>query len=252
MGSRHEAPPGGRRSPGGRGHAPARPRGHAAARPRKWAAAVAPLLALTLLAGGWLRAGGAGEGAEDAAPRRCVTCASSRSARDRSPAVRSAWRSSSNRSRREPPEAIPEVSSGALEGGPGGGLSPAELAKAYEYSPTEGVPGQTIALIDAGNDPSIEEDLEVFDKNYGIPACTTANGCFKKVSETGSTTELPPNAGTRRWRRRSTSRRLAPSVDVQDPLVESKGGYADESEARPSSWERPRSPTRTVGRGSRR
>lgn len=94
------------------------------------------------------------------------------------------------------PGAIAEVSSGASEEGPNGGLSPAQLAKAYEYSPTEGGGGQTIALIDDDNDPKIEEDLAVFDKQYGFPECTTANGCFKKVSETGSTTELPPNVGT--------------------------------------------------------
>ena len=80
--------------------------------------------------------------------------------------------------------------------GLGGGLTPAQLAKAYEYSPTEGGAGQTIAVIDDDNDPNIEEDLGVFDKQYGLPECTTANGCFKKVSETGSTTALPPNVGT--------------------------------------------------------
>ena len=30
-----------------------------------------------------------------------------------------------------------------------------------------------------------------FDSNYGLAECTTANGCFKKVGQTGSTTSLP-------------------------------------------------------------
>ncbi len=131
------------------------------------------------------------------------------------------------------PEAIPEVSSGAGEG-LGGGLTPAQLAKAYEYSPTEGAPGQTIALIDEDNDPKIEEDLAVFDKQYSLPECTTANGCFKKVSETGSTTELPPNVGTEALETTldvETARAVCQTCRIL--LVEGNGAYtyASDSEA---------------------
>jgi Putative Ig domain/Fibronectin type III domain len=39
-------------------------------------------------------------------------------------------------------------------------------------------------------------DLAVYRTQYGLPACTTANGCFKKVNQSGSTTNLPrSNAG---------------------------------------------------------
>ena len=38
--------------------------------------------------------------------------------------------------------------------------------------------GQTVAIVDAYNDPKIEKDLGTFDAQYGLPACTTANGCF--------------------------------------------------------------------------
>ena len=34
--------------------------------------------------------------------------------------------------------------------------------------------------------------------NYGLPACTTTNGCFTKVGQTGSTSSLPP-ADTSGW-----------------------------------------------------
>jgi hypothetical protein len=94
------------------------------------------------------------------------------------------------------PGAVPQIVGNVGGEGIGGGLTPSQLAKAYEYSPTESGYGQTIALIDEDNDPNIEEDLGVFDKQYKLPECTSANGCFKKVSETGSTTELPPNVGT--------------------------------------------------------
>ena len=51
--------------------------------------------------------------------------------------------------------------------------------------------GRTVAIVDAYDDPTAEADLKVYRSQYGLPACTTANGCFKKVSQTGSTTSLP-------------------------------------------------------------
>jgi hypothetical protein len=80
---------------------------------------------------------------------------------------------------------------GASESGPAGGLTPGQLASAYEYDSTEGGAGQTVAIVDAYDEPNIEADLGKFDENYKLAECTTANGCFKKVSQTGSTTELP-------------------------------------------------------------
>ncbi len=80
---------------------------------------------------------------------------------------------------------------GALESGPAGGLTPEELASVYGYSPAVGGSGQTIALVDAFDDPNIESDLATFDTEYGIAQCTKANGCFTKVSQSGSATLLP-------------------------------------------------------------
>jgi PKD repeat protein len=98
----------------------------------------------------------------------------------------------------EPGVAQYTAGDGALESGPAGGLTPAELASAYGYSPTAGGSGQTLAIVDAYDDPSIESDLEAFDTEYGIAACTEANGCFTKVSQTGSTVSLPA-ADTTGW-----------------------------------------------------
>jgi subtilase family serine protease len=83
------------------------------------------------------------------------------------------------------------AAAGAVSTGPAGGLTPADLASAYSYSPSAGGGGQTVAIVDAYDDPKIEEDLATFDSHYGLSACTTANGCFKKVGQTGSTTVLP-------------------------------------------------------------
>ncbi|MGA3030843.1 MAG: S53 family peptidase [Candidatus Limnocylindrales bacterium] len=76
------------------------------------------------------------------------------------------------------------------------GLSPATIKSAYGFSTisTAGA-NRTIALVDAYDDPTAESDLGVFSSTFGLPACTTANGCFKKVSQTGSTKYPKANSG---------------------------------------------------------
>ncbi len=68
------------------------------------------------------------------------------------------------------------------------GLSPAGIKSVYKFptSSTAGA-GKTIAIVDAYNDPSIGKDLNVFSSKFGLPACTFANGCFRKVDEHGGT-----------------------------------------------------------------
>src|SRR4051794_20896780 len=62
------------------------------------------------------------------------------------------------------------------------GLSPAQIKSAYNFttSATAGA-GKTIAIVDAFDDPTAENDLNVFSTQFGLPPCTTANGCFQKV-----------------------------------------------------------------------
>ncbi len=91
------------------------------------------------------------------------------------------------------------VGAGARSYGPAGGLTPADLASAYNYeSAAGGGSGETVGIVDAYDDPAIEEDLAAFDSHYGLPACTTANGCFEKVGQGGSSASLP-RADTTRW-----------------------------------------------------
>jgi subtilase family serine protease len=77
-----------------------------------------------------------------------------------------------------------------------GGYGPEELHAAYSL-PTATFPSatQTVAIVDAFNDPTAEADLGVYDKQYGLPACTTGNGCFKKLNEEGKTSPLPATEG---------------------------------------------------------
>jgi subtilase family serine protease len=75
------------------------------------------------------------------------------------------------------------------------GYGPSDLHSAYAL-PSTGGSGATVAIVDAYDDPNAESDLATYRATYGLPSCTTANGCFKKVNQNGSTTGLPsPNAG---------------------------------------------------------
>ena len=69
---------------------------------------------------------------------------------------------------------------------PAAAFGPAQFHSAYNL-PTTAPNAQTVAIIDAYDDPNIESDLANYNAYYGLPPCTTANGCFKKVNQTGGT-----------------------------------------------------------------
>jgi subtilase family serine protease len=71
------------------------------------------------------------------------------------------------------------------------GLSPANLQSAYKLPSSTGGSGQTVAIVDAYDDPNAEADLNVYRSQYGLGSCTTANGCFRKVEQSGT----PADAG---------------------------------------------------------
>jgi subtilase family serine protease len=66
---------------------------------------------------------------------------------------------------------------------PATALTPKDLRAAYDL-PTGGS-GETVAIVDAGGYATAEADLAVFRHTYGLPACTTANGCFTKLDQSG-------------------------------------------------------------------
>ena len=74
------------------------------------------------------------------------------------------------------------------------GLGPADIQSAYKLAGlTSG--GRTVAIVDAYNDPTAEADLATYRTAYGLPACTTANGCFRKVDQRGGTSYPRTNTG---------------------------------------------------------
>ncbi|GAB3376815.1 putative Ig domain-containing protein [Amycolatopsis echigonensis] len=78
------------------------------------------------------------------------------------------------------------LSPGALPSG----FGPSDLRSAYNLT-AAGSSSATVAIVDSNDDPNAESDLASYRSTYGLPPCTTANGCFKKVNENGQTSPLP-------------------------------------------------------------
>jgi len=65
------------------------------------------------------------------------------------------------------------------------GFGPADLRSAYNLPGGAAGQGLTVAVVDAYDLPSVESDLAAYRSYYKLPACTTANGCFQKVNQSG-------------------------------------------------------------------
>jgi len=74
------------------------------------------------------------------------------------------------------------------------GYGPADIRGAYALGASASG-GRTVAIVDAYDDPNAEADLGTYRSTYGLPACTTANGCFRKVNQTGGTKYPRTNGG---------------------------------------------------------
>jgi hypothetical protein len=91
------------------------------------------------------------------------------------------------RPRANHPDAIPA----------GVGYGPANLQSAYLLPSSTAGSGQTVAVVDAFNDPNAASDLATYRSSAGLPACGT--GCFSVVNQNGGASPLPKNAGTNGW-----------------------------------------------------
>ncbi|MDX3356835.1 carboxypeptidase regulatory-like domain-containing protein [Streptomyces sp. ME01-24h] len=72
------------------------------------------------------------------------------------------------------------------------GYGAADLRGAYDL-PAGGGTGRTVAVVAAYDAPTAEQDLAVYRQQYGLPACTTENGCFRKVDQRGGTDYPQPD-----------------------------------------------------------
>jgi subtilase family serine protease len=74
------------------------------------------------------------------------------------------------------------------------GYGPADIQSAYKLGGAGGS-GQTVAIVDAYDDPTAAQDLATYRSTYGLPACTAGNGCFRKVDQNGGSNYPAVDAG---------------------------------------------------------
>jgi len=91
---------------------------------------------------------------------------------------------------------------------PSSAYTPAQIQAGYGFgSSFNGVPGdgrgETIAIVDAYDDPNIQADLTAFDAQFGLP-----NPMFARVNQSGGTTSYPPADSSGGWE-------LEESLDVE-------------------------------------
>ena len=79
----------------------------------------------------------------------------------------------------------PSTGEAAAAAAPTSGYGPADLQSAYAVPSTTS--GRIVAIVDAYDNPNVESDLGVYRAQFGLPPCTTANGCFQKVDQNGGT-----------------------------------------------------------------
>lgn len=76
------------------------------------------------------------------------------------------------------------------------GLTPEDLWSAYGLTRTTAPSAQTVAIVDAFDDPTIEKDLQKYSKTFELLPCTKHKPCLTKVNQNGEAANLPaPNAG---------------------------------------------------------
>ena len=79
----------------------------------------------------------------------------------------------------------------------GDGYGPASLQSAYVLPSSTAGSGQTVAVVDAYDDPDAASDLATYRSDWGLPACGA--GCFSKVNQNGAASPLPAAAGSTGW-----------------------------------------------------
>ena len=90
-----------------------------------------------------------------------------------------------------------------------GAYGPTYLQSAYNAPSATNGAGQVVAIVDAFGAPTVEADLASYRSSFGLPACTTANGCFTAVNQSGGTTyPAPPTGSNAGWM-------LETALDVQ-------------------------------------
>lgn len=78
------------------------------------------------------------------------------------------------------------------------GLSPKAIEAAYRL-PVNRNSHQTVAVSIAFDTPRLSKYLAHYRSFYGLPPCTVATGCFRKVNQYGNASPLPPSGVGSGW-----------------------------------------------------
>jgi Subtilase family len=78
------------------------------------------------------------------------------------------------------------------------GWGATDIERAYRL-PVSRNPHQTVAVVEAYDTPALQSYLDTYRREYGLPPCTTANGCFRKVNAAGRAGPLPANGTGSGW-----------------------------------------------------
>jgi subtilase family serine protease len=85
----------------------------------------------------------------------------------------------------------------------GDGYGPSSLQSAYNLTSasSSGGMGESVAVVDAFNDPDAVSDLATYRSSWGLPACnsSTGAGCLSVMNQYGKASPLPAPAGDSGW-----------------------------------------------------
>ncbi|WP_329034207.1 S8 family serine peptidase [Streptomyces sp. NBC_00178] len=93
------------------------------------------------------------------------------------------------------------------------GYGPAELQAAYGLPAASRGTG-TIAIIDAGVYPTLEKDLAVYRRTFGLPACTVASGCLSLLNYDGGKQPAPQTGSQGRLMEEGAALETALDLDM--------------------------------------
>jgi hypothetical protein len=135
------------------------------------------------------------------------------------------------------PRSVPDARALAHAGGsPSGGPSPAfEFKEPIPESLTPGIlltayglagsahPAgvQTIGIVDAYDDPTAAGDLQRYATRFALPACTNANGCFRKVNQEGAEAPLPRSNSRGEEPEAGWAQEIATDIEVAHGICQS-------------------------------
>jgi hypothetical protein len=86
----------------------------------------------------------------------------------------------------------------ATKGKPPAGWGPRPIEAAYKL-PIGRDSHALVAVVEAFDTPKLETYLNVYRRQFGLGPCTVANGCFRKVGQSGSARHLPPSGVLSGW-----------------------------------------------------